>query len=158
MIRSARYIAIGLTALSLAACQEGGQKQTLGTLLGAVGGAVAGSQIGKGRGTLVAVAAGTLLGGFLGSEIGKSLDNADRLAMEQTTQRTLEAAPSGNPVSWRNPDTGHSGTVTPRPSYQNASGDYCREYDQTIVVGGKTETAYGKACRQADGSWKIVNG
>ncbi len=158
MIRSARYIAIGLTALSLAACQEGGQKQTLGTLLGGVGGALAGSQVGAGRGKLVAVAGGALLGAFLGSEIGKSLDNADRAAMATTTQRTLETAPSGNPVSWSNPDSGHSGTVTPRPSYQNASGDYCREYDQTIVVDGKTETAYGTACRQADGSWKIVNG
>ncbi len=158
MIRSARYIAIGLIALSTAACQDGGQKQTLGTLLGAVGGALAGSQVGKGRGTLVAVAAGTLLGGFLGSEIGKSLDRADRLAMEQTTQRSLESAPSGNAVSWRNPDSGHSGTVVPRPSYQNASGEYCREYEQTVTVGGKTETAYGTACRQPDGSWKIVNG
>jgi len=158
MIRSVRYLAIGLLALAMAACQQGGEKQTLGTLLGAVGGAVAGSQIGKGRGTLVAVAAGTLLGGFLGSEIGKSLDRADRLAMERTTQRGLESTPSGNTVSWRNPDSGHSGTVTPQPSYQNASGQYCREYEQSITVDGKTETAYGTACRQPDGSWKIVNG
>jgi|TARA_B100001971_G_scaffold202347_1_gene216021 surface antigen len=158
MKRRACYLAIGFIALALAACQQGGQKQTLGTLLGAVGGAVAGSQIGKGRGQLVAVAAGTLLGSFLGSEIGKSLDRADRIAMENTTQRTLESAPSGNAVSWRNPDSGHSGTVTPQPSYQNASGNYCREYQQTITVGGRTETAYGTACRQPDGSWKIVNG
>ncbi|MBT3534522.1 MAG: glycine zipper 2TM domain-containing protein [Rhodospirillaceae bacterium] len=158
MIRSARFIAIGLIALGLAACQQGGQKQTLGTLLGAVGGAVAGSQVGKGRGQLVAVAAGTLLGGFLGGEIGKSLDNADRIAMEQNTQRSLEATPSGTTTSWRNPDNGHSGTVTPQPSYQNASGQYCREYEQSISVDGKTETAYGTACRQPDGSWKIVNG
>jgi len=79
MKRRACYLAIGFIALALAACQQGGQKQTLGTLLGAVGGAVAGSQIGKGRGQLVAVAAGTLLGSFLGSEIGKSLDRADRI-------------------------------------------------------------------------------
>jgi surface antigen len=158
MIRSARYLAIGFIALALAACQEGGQKQTLGTLLGAVGGAVVGSQIGKGKGQLVAVAAGTLLGGFLGSEIGKSLDHADRTAMENTTQRSLETAPSGNTVSWRNPDSGHAGTVTPQPSYQNASGSYCREYEQTITVDGRTETAHGTACRQSDGSWKIVNG
>lgn len=158
MIRNARYLAIGLIALSLTACQQGGQKQTLGTLLGGVGGALAGAQVGKGRGQLVAVAGATLLGAFLGSEIGKSLDNADRLAMQQSTQRGLEATPSGQTVSWRNPDSGHSGTVTPQPSYQNASGKYCREYEQTITVGGNTEKAYGTACRQPDGSWKIVNG
>jgi surface antigen len=25
------------------------------------------------------------------------------------------------------------------------------------VIDGKTSSAYGTACRQADGSWKIVN-
>ncbi len=158
MIQSARYFAIGLIALSAAACQDAGEKQTMGTLLGAAGGALLGSQVGSGSGTLVAVAAGTLLGGMLGSEVGKSLDRADRLAMEQATQRTLEATPSGETVSWRNPDSGHSGTIAPQPSYTNAAGQYCREYGQTITVGGKTEKAYGTACRQPDGSWKIVNG
>jgi len=33
----------------------------------------------------------------------------------------------------------------------------CREYQQTITVGGRTERAYGTACKQADGSWKIIN-
>ena len=158
MIKSTRLIAIGLIALGLTACQQGGQKQTIGTLLGAVGGAVAGSQIGKGRGQLIAVAAGTLLGSLAGSEIGKSLDNADRIAMQQATQKSLEATPSGNSVSWRNPDSGHSGTVTPQPSYKNATGQYCREYEQTISVEGRTETAVGAACRQPNGSWKIVSG
>jgi len=158
MNRTLRIFAIGLMTLGLAACQEGGQKQTIGTLLGAVGGALAGSQVGGGRGKIAAVAAGTLLGAYLGGEVGKSLDKADRLAMEQTTQRTLEAAPSGNTVSWNNPDSGHGGTVTPQPSYKNATGQFCREYEQTITVEGKTETAYGTACRQPDGSWKIVNG
>ena len=89
MIGNARYLIIGLLALGLAACQEGGQKQSLGTLLGAVAGAVAGAQVGKGRGRLAAVAGGALLGSLLGGNIGKSLDNADRIAMQQTTQRTL---------------------------------------------------------------------
>ena len=33
----------------------------------------------------------------------------------------------------------------------------CREFQQTITVGGRTETAYGTACRQPDGDWKIVS-
>jgi hypothetical protein len=32
----------------------------------------------------------------------------------------------------------------------------CREYSVPITVGGKEETAYGKACRQADGTWQIA--
>jgi surface antigen len=151
-------VAAMLTA-SLAACdQNAGTKQNVGTLLGAVGGGLAGSQIGGGRGTLVAVGVGTLLGALVGGEVGKSLDNADRAAMAQTTHRTLETVPSGQTTSWRNPDTGNYGTVTPQPAYQTSTGQQCREFTQTVTVGGRTQEAYGTACRQPDGTWKIVSG
>ena len=143
-------------ALALAGCEGQGSKQTGGTVLGGVGGAVAGAQFGSGKGQLVATALGTLAGAFLGSEIGKSLDNADRAAIHKTSQNSLETAKSGETASWSNPDSGHSGTVTPTRTYQAASGDYCREYEQTVTIGGKTERAYGTACRQPDGTWKIV--
>ena len=32
----------------------------------------------------------------------------------------------------------------------------CREYQTTIMIGGKPEKAYGRACRQPDGTWKVV--
>lgn len=146
--------AVGLT---LAACEGTGQKQGAGTLLGGIGGAVIGSQFGSGTGQLVGVAAGTLLGAFLGSEIGKSLDRADQAYMSRTTQQTLETAPSGQVNSWRNPDSGNSGTIAARPAYQANDGQYCREFTQSVNVGGKREEAYGTACRQPDGSWKIVS-
>ena len=31
----------------------------------------------------------------------------------------------------------------------------CREFTQEINIGGKIETAFGKACRNADGSWDL---
>ena len=34
---------------------------------------------------------------------------------------------------------------------------YCREYTKKIVVDGKEARAYGTACLQNDGSWRIVN-
>lgn len=34
---------------------------------------------------------------------------------------------------------------------------YCREYTKTVIVGGVEQTAYGTACWQSDGSWKLVN-
>ena len=94
---------------------------------------------------------------LIGSEIGKSLDRADRLYAERTAQSALERAPVGQSTAWSNPDSGHSGTVTPTRTYQTAQGQNCREYQQTVTIGGRTESAYGRACRQADGSWKIVN-
>lgn len=151
--------AISLVAVSVSACAGSnmGQKQTVGGVLGAIGGGVAGAQFGKGNGQLVGVAAGTLLGALIGSEAGKSLDRADQLAMGQTVHKALETSPSNRPVQWSNPDSGHSGTVTPQPAYTNTQGRYCREFQQTVIVGGQEESAYGTACRQPDGSWQIVN-
>lgn len=148
-----------LVTVSVSACAGNtvGQKQSLGGLLGAAGGAVAGAQFGKGKGQLVGVAAGTLLGALIGSEVGKSLDSADQLAMTRATQSALETSPSNRSSRWTNPDSGHSGTITPRPAYTNSAGQYCREFQQTILIGGREESAYGTACRQPDGSWQIVN-
>ncbi len=150
-------IAATAAVFLLSACaQEPGQKEGLGTVLGGVAGAVAGAQLGKGTGRDIAIGVGAVLGALSGGEVGRSLDRADRLAMGRTTQRALETQPSGTTTTWRNPDTGNSGTVTPRPAVQTASGEQCREFQQTVTVGGRTEEAYGTACRQPDGTWKIV--
>ena len=141
---------------ALAGC-SGGEKQKMGTMLGAGLGALAGAHVGKGKGKLVAVAVGTLAGAAIGGEVGKSLDRADRLAMQRTTQKALEKNRTGYKSTWRNPDSGNQGTITPTRTYEVASGDVCREYQQTVTIGGKTETVVGRACRQADGTWRIVN-
>jgi surface antigen len=153
-----RIALVSVVTLGLAACQSTGQgqKQGVGTILGGVGGAVAGAQFGKGSGRVAAGAAGALLGAFLGNQVGQSLDSADRLAMQKSTNNALERQPSGTAVAWKNPDSGNYGTVIPKPSYKDNSGRYCREFSQSVTVGGKTEQAYGTACRQVDGSWKIV--
>ena len=152
-----KLIPVAVLAVALTACQNNaGQKQTAGTLLGAVGGAVAGAQFGSGSGQLATTAIGTLLGAYLGSEVGSSLDRADQLAADRATQQA-HAAPIGQPIAWNNPDSGNSGTVTPvRDGTNQQTGAYCREYQTTVTVGGKTEDAFGTACQQPDGSWKIV--
>ena len=53
------------------------------------------------------------------------------------------------------PDNGHYGTITPLNTTEPRAGTYCREYQQTVTVGGQTQEAYGTACRQPDGAWKI---
>ncbi len=158
MNRSLSALMSGIMAITLVACDsEAGQKQQVGTLLGAVGGALAGSAIGDGRGQMAAIAVGTLLGAGIGQEVGRSLDRADQLAMQQTMNSTLERAPSGQTSTWRNPDSGNSGTYTPQPAFQTASNQTCREFQQTITVGGKQQSGYGTACRQPDGSWRVQN-
>ena len=85
------------------------------------------------------------------------MDERDKRLAAEASQKALETAPTGRSVAWRNPDNEHSGTVTPVKTYQTATGTYCREYEQIVTIEGKKEKAYGTACRQPDGSWKIVN-
>ena len=102
------------------------------------------------------MAIGALAGAFIGSEIGKSLDKADRLYAQQAQQKAY-TAPIGETIAWNNPESGNSGTFKPtRDGTNTATGEYCREYQTTVNVGGKTESAYGTACRQPDGSWRIT--
>jgi len=149
--------ALLILLLGVACAPNMGPKETGGTIIGAGTGALLGSTIGDGHGRLVAVAVGTLAGALIGQGVGQSLDRADQLAMQNTAQQTLERNPSYQPGTWQNPDTGNYGSVTPTRTYQMASGQYCREYTQTVTVGGEQQQAYGTACRQPDGSWKVVN-
>lgn len=135
----------------------GFSKADVGTGLGAIGGAVAGAQFGKGRGRIVTGVLGGLLGAGIGNSVGSSLDRADMTYYNQKAQQALETAQPGQALPWSNPKSGNSGSITPKNYYQNASGQYCREFQNKITVGGKTESGYGTACRQPDGSWQIVS-
>jgi surface antigen len=160
-LKRMKYFALtimALASLSLAACQtlEGrGNKELIGGGTGAVLGGLAGSQIGSGSGQMWATGAGVLLGALVGSDIGASLDKAD-IAYAQQAQQTSYNAPIGDTISWNNPQSGNRGTYTPTRDGYSSSGRYCREYQQTVYVGGQQEQAYGQACQQPDGSWEIV--
>ena len=154
----AKLGAVAVAALLLAGCgNDVGPKEGAGTLLGAAGGGLLGAQFGHGEGQLAATAAGTFLGALIGNQVGKSLDRADRQHIQQA-QYEAQEGPINEPVHWRNPDSGHYGMVTPVREGESASGAYCREFQHTIYVGGKAQEGYGTACRQPDGSWRIVNG
>ena len=166
-------VAVSASLLVLAGCdgqqnaynaQRGGvtggggwNKQDVGTGLGAVGGAVAGAQFGKGNGRIVTGALGALIGAGIGNSIGASLDRADMTYYNRAQQRALETAPAGQQLPWSNPQSGNSGYIVPQAPYRNDSGQYCREFQNRITVGGRTENGYGTACRQPDGSWQIVS-
>jgi len=78
----------------------------------------------------------------------------DQIAMETQLNKALEANLSGNELAWRNPDSGRSATFTPIRTYQDKSGQYCREYRKDITTDGNTETTFGLACRTGEGTWK----
>lgn len=148
-----------IASVGLAGCdtlQGAGMKEKLGGVSGAVLGGVVGSSMGKGSGQLWATGIGVLLGGLVGSEVGRSLDKAD-IAYAQKANYDAHSAPIGEAISWNNPDSGNSGSVTTVRDGNDNGGRYCREYQQTIYVGGQQETGYGIACQQPDGTWEIVS-
>jgi surface antigen len=98
---------------------------------------------------------GASAGALVGTQIAASLDRADLMALNSTTLNALENVLPNQATPWRNSDSGSYGTVTPGPVYQ-ASGQYCREFQQTIVVGGQQQHGSGRACRRRDGSWQIA--
>jgi surface antigen len=147
---------IALVAVLLTGCAS--IEQNPKTAIGAAGGGTLGGLIAAAAGGSPAAIAASVIGGIVvGGVVGNLLDDRDKRLAAEAGQRALETAPSGHPVAWKNPDSGHSGTVTPTKTYQTASGAYCREYQTTVVIEGKPDKAHGTACRQADGTWKIVN-
>ncbi|HEX9868478.1 MAG TPA: RT0821/Lpp0805 family surface protein [Candidatus Tectomicrobia bacterium] len=148
------FVSIVLAAFLLMGCETVGTKTAVGGLGGAAAGGLLGAALG-GSGT--GIAAGTILGGLIGGAIGNRMDAADQEKANVAAAQALESIPSGQSVAWRNPDSGNTGAVTPVRTYQTSTGQYCREYTQTITVGGERHQSYGTACRQADGTWRIVS-
>ena len=127
-------------------------KAVLGSLIGGAAGVGIAAAAGGGAGAML----GAGLGGMLiGGLIGNRLDARDKRMAAEAAQKAFESNRAGQTSVWKNPDTGNSGTITPTRTTQLANGQYCREYKQTITVGGEQNQAYGTACRQPDGTWKI---
>ena len=139
------------------ACASSSFENNEKAIIGGVGGATAGALIASAFDANTAgVLGGMILGGLIGGAIGDRMDAADRREAHQATHAALETKPSGTTTRWQNPDSGNSGAVTPTRTYQAQSGEYCREYEQEVTINGETQTAYGKACRQPDGNWQVV--
>ncbi|MDJ0931847.1 MAG: RT0821/Lpp0805 family surface protein [Breoghania sp.] len=156
MMRILKVAVVLLAGFGLVACTNTGPKEGIGTVAGTVAGGVIGSQFGAGSGQAAATAAGAVIGALIGQEIGRSLDERDRQEVYNAQYRALEYSRSGQPVEWRNPDSGHYGEVVPGPGYIINNAD-CRDYTHTIYIDGKSEVARGTACRQPDGTWRPVN-
>lgn len=141
----------------LSGCQSMGPRESAGGLLGGAAGGLLGAQFGSGKGKVAAAVVGALAGSALGSNIGRHMDAEDRQRQAQATARALETRRAGETLPWHNAQSGNRGSITPERTWQRDDGTYCREFTQTVIVGGQKESAYGRACRQPDGSWKIAS-
>ncbi|HSJ81075.1 MAG TPA: RT0821/Lpp0805 family surface protein [Thiobacillus sp.] len=146
------FVAPMVAALALTGCATDGPREQAGTIIGGVLGGVLGAQVGGGHGRTVAIIAGALAGAAIGGSVGESMDDNDRRKVAET----LEGVRTGVPAAWINPDTGVQYSVTPTRTYDTATGP-CREFATEAIIGGRRETVFGTACRQADGSWQVMN-
>jgi surface antigen len=95
------------------------------------------------------------LSGFVAfAAIAAGTTAAKAQLIDPVGQQALESARSGTIVQWNDPD-GRSGSFVPQPAFQNAAGEICREFQQSVIIGGRQERAWGTACRQPDGSWRL---
>ncbi len=154
---SARMLCVLVVAVAVAGCEtDAGPKQGVGTLGLVSVDRLLESKIGDAKDQLAATAVGTLLGPYQGSEVGKSLDRADRRYAEDAALESLGTSPAGQTSRWSNPDSGHAGAFTPTNTYRSEDGLRCRDYEQSITIDGRTQDVFGAACQADDGSWRIV--
>ena len=87
----------------------------------------------------------------------KVLDNMneDQQRAHEAAQIKAATAPVGEAIIWNEGPA--SGSVTTVRDGTSTSGRYCREFQHEVTIGGKTERAYGTACRQPDGSWEVIS-
>ena len=148
-----------LATTLLTGCAGTYNKATTGAALGALTGTALAYGLAKDSGKKdLWLIAGAAAGGLAGNAIGAQLDERDKLLLGQTFQNTMESAPNNQVGGWSNPNTGNSGTVTPTQTMISANNQPCREFQTTVNIGGELTQAYGTACRNADGSWKIQQG
>jgi surface antigen len=152
MIKQTWLTLLATASLAAGGCETTPTKQDQGVIIGAIVGGILGHQVGGGSGQTIATIIGTVAGAAIGGSIGRSMDDTDRLK----AAHALETVRTDVPTQWVNPDTGYEYTLTPTRTFDSGTGP-CREYTVDAMIGGETEQIYGTACRQADGSWEVIN-
>jgi surface antigen len=71
-------------------------------------------------------------------------------------QEVLETGRSREAYRWRDAADDSSGTITPLRTFRIASGAYCREFHEAVVIDGTTHSDLRVACRDDLGIWRKV--
>lgn len=133
------------------ACLGDGPKERAGTLTGGVGGSTVARAAGA---SAPAMIGGALAGRMVGGAVGRSLDEKDEELALKAAEQSFEQARVGEPTTWRNPDSGHSGSVTITREFENDLGERCREYREEVRGEGTPGVVTGIACQGEDGRWR----
>lgn len=115
----ASFLSMSIIASSGCA-QMGVTKQQAGTVLGGLAGAVVGSQIGDGKGQILATILMAGAGAYIGNKIGSMLDERDQQALAQQTQQALNQAEAGaaQPMTWTSQHSGATAKIEQGKAYE----------------------------------------
>ena len=169
-------LALGSIATLTPAPAYAGNGEFFGTLGGGLAGGLVGNAFGHGRGRTAATAGGAVLGAVLGNSYGRSVDrpyyrgggygggggsynggysNTTVYYSEPAPQRVYYVPTYEQRVRTVEVVPASTTYVVDNSYAAPSSSSYCREYNQGVTVGGRTQPSYGTACLQPDGSWKI---
>lgn len=113
--RAGKVFIFGVAAIALVGCAN--MSPEAQRVVGAITGGAAGFFVGKAvcgdRDEAACAAIGTVVGGLIGNEIAARLTEKDRQIILSETEQALE---TGQTRSFRNPDTGLTGTIDIKPS------------------------------------------
>jgi len=98
-----------------------------------------------------APAHGAVAGAVVGARIGRELDDGDRGCFGYT----LELAPPGEHVEWRNRTSDVSDSMTAGPARKTGTG-MCREFTLVASAGSQKSRRTGEACQSSRGVWKVA--
>ncbi len=137
--------------LFLCAC-SGGSRIVTGAIPGASPEKVVGSPVASGAGE---PQIGTVEGGLMGADVGRSLSDADRKIALKAEYEALEYGRPGQPTEWRSRSGDVHGRIEVGGVSKVNSLD-CRGYTHNVYIGGRLRVVTGNACREPDGTWRIV--
>ena len=131
-----------------------GDDTLIGTGVGAALGGLFGSQFGHGAGQVAATGLGITMGGLIGTDIGHAMDRDNAQSYAAQPPIIYSEPP---PIAFDAYSPTYVAPPAPPPIYvDQGSGTYCRPFSQRVRINGRMQEAYGTACLQPDGSWRIV--
>ena len=128
-----------------------------GVIAGGLIGALLGRAMGNEGSRTGSTIAGVIFGAAVGAALTNKLDCDDRSYAYKTYYSGFNAGRANTTYQWRNPGNDHRGQFRVGSYYNDPAGFRCANYTQTIYIGGRAQQGKGRACRQGDGSWVIVN-
>lgn len=103
----------------------------------------------------VSMAEGGGMYGWLRASPVQVFTQEDWEMLRKTARETLDDAPDGTNATWRNDDTGHSGSTMVISTYEE-DGRRCRKATFTNEARGMKGVQTHRLCKANDGTWKVT--